>query len=159
MLVLCHSDLFPRSSDIIMYISDPNSKSSDKMLASCADVVSGLGPRPLTTSAQEANILSDGPEKYILRLAFLEYLHAFTLHVSMMWAAILFRKEERVFCFLYNFLWNIISKYRTTQRMLPKPLDRLYLTISSFPNFHECWYNCISIRENVLYFFNKITHS
>ena len=32
---------------------------SDKMLASCADVVSGLGPRPLTTSAQEANILSD----------------------------------------------------------------------------------------------------
>jgi hypothetical protein len=26
-------------------------------------------------------------------------------------------------------------------------------TISSFPNFHECWYNCISIRKKVLYLF------
>ena len=29
-------------------------------------------------------------------------------------------------------------------------------TISSFPNFQECWYNCISIRKNVLYFFYNI---
>ena len=29
-------------------------------------------------------------------------------------------------------------------------------TISSFSNFHECSYNCISIRKNVLYFFYNI---
>ena len=26
-------------------------------------------------------------------------------------------------------------------------------SISSFPNFHECWHNCISIRKNVLNLF------
>ena len=25
-------------------------------------------------------------------------------------------------------------------------------TISSFPNFHECWYNCISTWKNILFF-------
>ena len=28
--------------------------------------------------------------------------------------------------------------------------------ISSFSNFHECWYNCIPTRKNVLYFFYNI---
>jgi hypothetical protein len=32
-------------------------------------------------------------------------------------------------------------------------------TISSFPNFHEWWYNYISIRKNVLYFFYNIAMS
>ena len=26
-------------------------------------------------------------------------------------------------------------------------------TISSFPNLYDCWYNDISIRKNLLYFF------
>jgi hypothetical protein len=38
--------------------------------------------------------------------------------------------------------------------------DECFHTISSFPNFHECWYNCISIRKKcfifVLYLFYDI---
>ena len=30
-------------------------------------------------------------------------------------------------------------------------------TISSFSSFHECSYNCISKRKNVLYFFYNVT--
>ena len=31
------------------------------------------------------------------------------------------------------------------------PVNSGFHTISSFSNFHECWYNCISIRKKMFY--------
>jgi hypothetical protein len=74
------------------------------------------------------------------------------LHELLMSFKNIFNKYETFFVLIYSYI-NTSGNWENEKLHVWK----LYFhTISSFPNFHVCWYNCISIRKSVLYIFYNI---